>query len=56
MKRKPQTPAPNPKERPLTPSEAVLEHLAKLSENDQRMVLGFAAALRTQQPKQSQSA
>ena len=54
MKRKPQTPA--PKERPLTPSEAILEHLAKLPENDQRMVLGFAAALRTQQPKQSQSA
>ena len=54
MKRKPQTPA--TKDRPLTPSEAILEHLAKLPENDQRMVLGFAAALRTQQPKQSQSA
>ena len=54
MKKK--TPTPTPKERPLTPSEAVLEHLAKLPEKDQYLALGFAAALRTQQPKQSQSA
>ena len=54
MKRKPQTP--DPKERPLTPSEAILEHLANLPEKDQYLALGFAAALRTQQPKQSQSA
>lgn len=54
MKRKPQPPA--PKERPLTPSEAILEHLAKLPEKDQYLALGFAAALRTRQSKQSQSA
>ena len=54
MKRKTQTPA--PKERPLTPSEAILEHLAKLPEKEQYLALGFAAALRAQQAKQSQSA
>ena len=54
MKRKPQTPA--PKQRPLTPSEAILEHLANLPEKDQYLALGLAEKLRTRKTKQSQSA
>nr|DAW29117.1 MAG TPA: hypothetical protein [Caudoviricetes sp.] len=41
------------KERPLTPSEAILKHLSKLPEKDQYLALGFAAALRSQQSNQS---
>jgi hypothetical protein len=43
MKRKNPTPA--PKERPLPPSLAILEHLAKLPEDVQQLALGYGYGL-----------